>query len=176
MLKVTNKLKLNDDATEESIVSAIEAVENRAAVAEEALTAANKKSQEELDKMKNDLDEMENKFKEKCKEYEDCKNELDKEQEAKNKIAEEALDAKVKDLVENAVKEGKIKNEATVIDGWKAQAKANFDSAKAMIEGIATNKKAAKFTIASKEGESAVKYPSVGQAMAKLSIEMDKKK
>jgi len=110
------------------------------------------------------------------KQYEECKAELDVEVDAKNKIAEQALEAKVIDLVENAVKAGKIKNEAAVIDGWKAQAKANFDGTKAMIDGIATNKKAERFVIASKENEAATKYPSVGQAMAKLSLEIDKKK
>lgn len=176
MLKVTNKLQLNQDANEDSILSAIEGIENRATVAEEALTAANKKSKEEMDAMNSKIKEAEDALDAMKKQYEECKNELDAEMEAKNKIAEEALDAKVVDLVENAVKAGKIKNEATVIDGWKAQGKANFDATKAMIEGIATNKKAERFVIASKENEAAVKYPSVGQAMAKLSMELDKQK
>jgi ATP-dependent Clp protease protease subunit len=176
MLKVTNRLKLTDDANEDSILSAIEGIENRAIAAEDALTVANKKSSEELDAMNGKIKDAEDALAAMKKQYEECKAELDLEVEAKNKIAEEALDAKVVELVENAVKMGKIKNEATVIDGWKAQAKANFDGTKAMIDGIATNKKAERFVIASKENESASKYPSVGQAMAKLSLEIDKKK
>jgi hypothetical protein len=176
MLKVTNKLSLTEDANEESILKAIEGIENRAVVAEEALNASNKKSAEELDKMKNDLDDMENKFKNAQKEYEDCKNALDAVNAEKEVVENAAKAEKAKNLIEDAVKIGKIKNEVAVMEEWKAKATANFDETKALLDGIAMNKSASKFTIASKEGEAAVKYPSVGQAMARLSIELDKKK
>ena len=176
MLKVTNKLSLTEDANEESILKAIEGIENRAVIAEEALNASNKKSAEELDKMKNDLDEMENKFNNAQKEYEDCKNALDAVNAEKEVVENAAKAEKAKNLIEDAVKIGKIKNEVAVMDEWKAKATTNFDETKALLDGIAMNKSASKFTIASKEGEAAVKYPSVGQAMAKLSIQMDKQK
>lgn len=166
MQKVLNKLSLADDANEESILQAIESIENKSA---EAMEIANKKSAEEMDKMKAELDEMENKFKAAKKEYDDCKNELDAINEAKAKIEEQMAEDKAKALVEESVQEGKVKNEVATIEAWTAKAKLDFEGTKALLDGIAVNKSAVKIKIANKQSEGVEKYPSVALAMAQIS-------
>lgn len=167
MLKVCNKLGLNPEASEDAILSKIEEMENKAAAAEV-------ENKSKVDKIKEEMEAKEKELAELKEKYKDAKAKADeaeaKEAEAKNKLDEE----NAKNLVETAVKEGKIANKAEVIDTWKAKAKADFDGTKALLEGIAVNKTAAKFTIATKEGEAAEKYPSVATDMAKISNKLEK--
>lgn len=165
MVKVANKLNLNAEASEDAILQSIEAIENRAVTAETAKTEA----ENALNAAKEQLTAKEAELTEAKAKYDEAKAKLD-EQEAENaRIADEALTEKAKNLVEEAVKAGKIKNEATVIEQFKAQAKANFDGTKALLDGIATNKSAVKFVLNSKEKEAEQKYPSVAVAMAQIS-------
>ena len=166
MQKVLNKLSLTDDANEESILQAIESIENKSA---EAMEIVNKKTAEELDKMKCDLEEMENKYKAALKEFEDCKNELDAINESKAQIEEQMAADKAKNLIEESVQEGKVKNESATIEAWTAKAKLDFDGTKALLDGIAVNKSAVKIKIANKESEGVEKFPSVALAMAQIS-------
>ena len=122
MIKVTNKLKLTQDASEESILASIESIENRAVTAESELAKVTNKSKEDLEKMKADMDDLENKLKDKQKEYEDCKNALDEANKEKEDAENVAKEEKAKNLVEDAAKIGKIKNEAAVIEAWKKDA------------------------------------------------------
>lgn len=131
MLKVLNKLGLNDNANEESILSAIGDIENKA-----------KKTAEDLEAMKNALSEMEANYNQAKQEFEDCKNELDAINEAKAALEETQAEEKAAALIDGAVKDGKIKNDAAIVEGWKAQAKANFESTKSLLDGIALNKSA----------------------------------
>ncbi len=166
MQKVLNKLSLDNDANEESILQAIESIENKAS---EAMEIVNKKTAEELDKMKCDLEEMENKYNAAKKEFEDCKNELDAINEAKAKVEEQMAEDKAKNLVEESVQEGKVKNELATIEAWTAKAKLDFEGTKALLDGIAVNKSAVKIKIANKETEGVEKFPSVALAMAQIS-------
>lgn len=175
MIKVTNKLKLTQDASEESILASIESIENRAVTAESELAKVTNKSKEDLEKMKADMDDLENKLKDKQKEYEDCKNALDAANKEKEDAENAAKEEKAKNLVEDAAKIGKIKNETAVIEAWTKDAVADFASTKTKLDGIPMNKAAARFVVASKENENATKYPSVGVAMAMISNKMEKR-
>ena len=175
MVKVTNKLKLTADASEESILASIESIENRAITAESELAKVANKSKEDLEKMKADMEEMEDKLKAKQKEYEDCKNALDAANKEKEDAENAAKEEKAKNLVEEAAKIGKIKNEAAVIEAWKKDAIADFASAKAKLDGIPMNKAAVKFVVASAASENATKYPSVGVAMAMISNKLEQR-
>lgn len=166
MQKVLNKLSLADDANEESILQAIESIENKSA---EAMEIVNKKSAEEMDKMKADLEEMENKYKMACKEYDDCKNELDAINEAKAEMEDKMKEDKAKNLIEESVQDGKVKNEVATIEAWTAKAKLDFDGTKALLDGVAVNKSSVKIKIANKENEGVEKFPSVALAMAQIS-------
>lgn len=170
MIKVTAKLKLNPDASEESIVSAIDEVINKAK--EEATAAANKTSKEQLDKMKADLDETEDKFKKQKEAYDKAVNDLN---EANNKLkeaADKALDVEAKTFAENVVKEGKVKNEAKSIEKVVAQYKANAAGTKEIFDAIPVNKTAAKFEIKTSEKEASTW--NAAAEIAKISNKLDK--
>jgi len=133
MKKVTNKLGLVDAANEDSIAEAIDNLKNKVSASE-----SNTK------KAKDALDAAEAKYK-------DLKDKFDK-MEADNKVAAEAAAKvanenatnKAKELVTNAVKVGKIKNEAKLIENWTKQAVENFDSTKDLLDSIAPSKPGAK--------------------------------
>ena len=118
---------------------------------------------------------MEDKLKAKQKEYEDCKNALDAANKEKEDAENAAKEEKPKNLVEEAAKIGKIKNEAAVIEAWKKYAIADFAAAKAKLDGIPMNKAAVKFVVASAASENATKYPSVGVAMAMISNKLEQR-
>lgn len=151
MLKVTAKLKLNADANEDSIVSAIDEVVNKAIT--EATAAVNKKSKEDMDKMKADMDETEAKLKAQKEAYDKACNELT---EANNKLkeaADKALEIEANTFVEGAVNEGKVKNEEAAIKEVVAQYKANPEATKKVFTSIPVNKQSAKFVIKNKQTE-----------------------
>lgn len=154
MLKVTNKLKLQDEASEDAILAAIEAVENRATEAEKELATVQNKSAEDLAAMKKELDEQKAKFIELETNYNKATEELKAQEEAKNKAEMEAKTQKATNMITEAVKIGKIKNDATVIAEWVSDAVENFDKTKSRIDGMAINKAAVKFPIVNKVEES----------------------
>lgn len=168
MKNVTNKLQLVEDASEESILAGIEAIEKRATAAEGALTVSNKKSADDLAEMGNKVKTAEDALAAMKKEYEAAKAEADSLKDAANKAAAALAAEKAATLVENAVKEGKIKNEAKNIAEWKAKAVADLASVSALLEGIAVNKQAVRFKLATTEAENASKYPSVAAEMVAI--------
>jgi hypothetical protein len=117
MLKVTNKLGLNEDANEESILRAIQEIENKA-------TSDKTKMQEEMDALKKEIEN-------KQKAYDDMKNIMDglKEDNCKN-------------MVTGFATIGKIANEDEVINKWVELAKNDFEGTKGLLESLPLNKKA----------------------------------
>lgn len=105
MIEVLNKLNLSDKAEEKEIIQAIEKIENE----------------------KKELEESKASFE---KQVEDLNKELD---ELKVKI-QEKTDAEAKMLVENAIKDGKIKAESFEV--IFKQAKDNFDAVKNMLDAV----------------------------------------
>jgi len=150
---VTNRLKLNDAATEESILKAIDAIENRVKVAEDALMeellkAENKAKadESEMDKLKAKLKKLEDEKAKNEAELEDCKSKIDAFEKDKLKAEDEAKLEKAKNMVEGFAKIGRIKNEETVKLQWVTLAKADFDGVKNMIESLPLNKEAVTIT------------------------------
>jgi ATP-dependent Clp endopeptidase proteolytic subunit ClpP len=128
MTKVTNKLGLNDDASEASIFEAISKIETE--------SIQNKRSaetiKEEMDKLKSEMDKLK-------AEYEDCKNSLD----VANKKAVEAEEAekteKAKNLITGYATQGRIKTEE--VQNWVDTSKAiGLDKIKDMLEKLPLNK------------------------------------
>lgn len=124
--KITNKLELVPEANEDAILRAIEAIQNKAKAAEDDLTeklnAANRlveASAKELTEAKNSLLELSKKQ----KEFED---------KTKKAVADS--------LIDEAVKAGRITNNAEVIAIWKDKAFADADGTKSLIESLPTNK------------------------------------
>jgi ATP-dependent Clp endopeptidase proteolytic subunit ClpP len=129
MNKVANKLGLNAEANEDSIIAAITEVENK------------------YTKVSNDLKKMENDYAEaqaKCKDLEDKMNAFKKKAEEaeadKKKAEDEAKETKAKNMIEGFVKIGKIKNES--VEKWTAKAVADFDGTKELLDELPVNGKA----------------------------------
>ena len=142
LLKITNKLNLNADASEDSILSAILELQNKY----DASLLVNKASKGEVDKLKNDMDDAEAKFKDLKDKFDKVKNELD---ESENKAKEE----KAKNMVEGYAKIGRIKNDAKVLLKWANLAKVDFAGAEEMIKDLPLSKDAPKITEIDKPGD-----------------------
>jgi ATP-dependent Clp endopeptidase proteolytic subunit ClpP len=129
MTNVANKLGLIADANEDSIVAAINALQNKAKSDSETM----KKMEDDYAEAKAKLGEMEDKmnaFKKKAEEAD----------EDKKKAEDEAKAAKAKNMIEGFVKIGKIKNES--VEKWTARAIADFDGTKELLEELPVNGKA----------------------------------
>lgn len=152
--KVTMRLKLNDAATEDNVIKAIDEIENRAVTAEKALEIAISEAENKAKSDADELDKLKALFEKKKAEadkakadYEDCKSKLDAMEQDKLKAEEEAEADKAKNIIEGYAKVGRIKNEATVILEWCGTAKAlGIEKVKNMIEALPLNKKAEEIT------------------------------
>jgi hypothetical protein len=133
MKNVANKLGLVSDASEESIIAAVSALE-----------AKNKASMEEMDAMKKALDAKKSECDEMEAKYNALKESSDKhEAEAKAK-AELEVNAKATELIKNAIATGRIKNETAIVEKYTNLAMNSFDVAKDLIEAIPASKEAPK--------------------------------
>lgn len=135
MQKVANKLGLNAEASEDSIIAEIVAIENKKNEMEDKM----KKMEDALAKKKSECDELEAKYNELKKKAED-------EAEERKKAEDEAKKEKAKNMVEGFVKAGKIKNEST--EKWVALALADFDGIKNALDELPVNKTAPKMEVA----------------------------
>lgn len=160
MKKIANRLKLNDAATEDNIVSEIDAIENRAKASEKDAEKCKKDmedAKEKADKAKKDYDEMKEKYDEMKKEMDKMKNDMD-EEDKKNKKE------KAKNLIKEGVKAGKIKNEVKIIETWEAKAVADFAGTKDMIDSIPQSKQSVKIEKVAGAGDESL--PSIENAIA----------
>lgn len=179
---VTNKLGLNEDATEDNILKAIEKIQNKAksdldeamdkmTTAENALNSA-KSDYENLKKEKDSLakekDEM-------CAEKDKVCNQLDTLKKEKEAAEDVALTEKCKNMVEGFAKSGRIKNEADVITFWTGLAKANFDIVKNQIEALPLNKTAPIIKIEADSNANGKKY-TFGVAMVEIQNKLNQSK
>lgn len=167
MVKVTSRLKLNPDATEDSIVRAIDLVVNK------ATADAAAKSKEDLDKMKADLDDADAKFKQMKAAYDAAIAEAANANNKVIKIEDEVKEEKAKAMVSEYVRIGKVFNNAAVITAWTARAKADMVETKRLLESIPTNKAAAKFNYQNSDKKEPVYNAAV--ELAKISARMDQK-
>lgn len=132
---VTSKLKLNADASEQSIVEAIALLETKhaAVVTASAVTAT------ELQKAKDDLAAAALKYDKLAAEYKIATDLV--------LAADEATTvAKATAMVTDFAKLGKIKNEPAVIAKWVARAKADFENVKADLDELPLNVKSNSLT------------------------------
>ncbi len=139
MLKVTNKLGLNEDANEESILKAIQEIENKAMTAKEKLQAEMDALKEKMDADNKAFDELKAKF------------EATKEDNCKNMVTEFA-------------KVGKIANDEAVINKWTALASNDFEGTKELLESLPVNKIANRIETSTAQ----VREPQVGDYMAEV--------
>lgn len=129
MNKVANKLGLNPEANEESILAEIESIVNKKTSMEEKMKKMEAEYQamlEKCDKMKAELVEMESK--------------LADEKKAKAESEAETKKSEAKNMVSQFVKSGKIKQESA--DKWAEKALLDFDGVKNLLEELPANGKA----------------------------------
>jgi ATP-dependent Clp protease protease subunit len=149
---VTNKLGLNESATEDNILRAIQDIENKAATESATLnTALNeaKRLRTDAENKARDLESQMNAAKEK---YDALKAEFDKlkkeKEETEAKAAKdkaEATETEAKNMLNGFVKANRIKADA--VDGWLNKVKENkltVAEVKDMIEALPLNGKAAR--------------------------------
>ncbi|WP_315823012.1 Clp protease ClpP [Paraflavitalea speifideaquila] len=153
MKKIANRLNLVSDASEDSVIEAINKMEEannglKAEIKTHLTDIQNRKTnmekkeeeckalEEELEKAKNELEEMKKKKAKAKAEAEEQEEEKEKEEKAKN-------------LINGFVTTGRIKNDPTIITSWVNKAKEDHDGVKAMIEGLPINKVAAKIEVQS---------------------------
>ena len=155
MTKVTNKLGLNAEANEDAILEAITNVENKKVAAEDKA----KQMEDKICAMEAELDEHKAKLAEFKKKAEDA----DK---AKNDAELEAESAKAKNMLQEFVKQGRIKADA--VDQWAATSqKIGIDEVKNMIEALPMHKQSAKIEINNVSNE-AILTNVVASAMANI--------
>jgi len=172
--KVTMRLKLNDAATEDNVVKAIDEIENRAKQAEtmalEAITEAQNKAKadaDEIDKLRAKLKKLEDDKVRSDAEYEDCKNKLGALEKDKKTAEDKAQEDKAKNMIDDFAKIGRIKNEETIKLTWIKLAKADFEGTKNMIEALPMNKEAVKITDAT---PNVLKNGEIGTTAVGLSV------
>jgi hypothetical protein len=98
-----------------------------------------------MDKLKAKLKKAEEDKSKADKEYEDCKSQLDAIMKDKEKAEEDAKKDKIKNMVEDFAKVGRIKNTEEVKLQWRTTGeKIGFDEAKNLIELLPLNKESVK--------------------------------
>lgn len=154
MKKVFNKLKINENSTEEVVLNAIEAIENKVTISNEA----KEKAEGELATAKQDLVTAQNRVK-------DLEKAADEAKTAKDAEVATALENSAELLVNDAAKVGKIKNDADTIKSVKAQAIKDFEGTKAMLDAMPVTKKGP--SIVNKLEDKVVKH-TMGSAMIEI--------
>lgn len=156
MKNVANKLKLNQDASESSIIAEIESIENKAKSAEQKAKDKEEelnKKQEQMDGLQKECDKLKDELKDlKAKNEEEMKAKAEAEKATKAK-AEQETEEKAKNMIEGFVKGGRIKNDAKIIADWTTKAKADLEGVKNLIESLPINKASSKINIESGKGE-----------------------
>jgi hypothetical protein len=118
MLKVTNKLGLNAEANEDSIVDAIEQMKNASA--------------EELQALMLEMEQMETAMEALKEKYDAIMEQMDTEKETR--LEEDAVE-----MISNFAKLGRIKNDDENVKMWVNLAKADLNGTKAIIENLPLN-------------------------------------
>jgi ATP-dependent Clp protease protease subunit len=142
MKLVTNKLGLNDDAAEGSILNAIEGIQNQLTERDETIQQLRNDIQAkeaEATKAANDLREAQQKL-----------SQLEQEK----KVAEDAKAlSEAQNMIKDYATQGRIKNDDVTINSWAAKAKDDMEGVKAMLESLPLNKAAVIIPVAAKTGE-----------------------
>ena len=129
MNQVANKLGLNPEANEESILSEIDSIVNKKTSMEEKMKKLEAEYEAAMEKC--------NELKQKLAEAEDT---LASEKKAKAESEAEGKKEAAKNMVNLFVKQGKIRTESA--DKWTEKALADFDGVKNLLEELPANGKA----------------------------------
>jgi ATP-dependent Clp protease, protease subunit len=158
--KINARLGLMEEASVDSTNKAIEAIVNKAEASDKKAKdaeAAFEKKEAEMKKMKADMEDEAKKQKEAYDkieaEYKSMKDEKAAFEKKTKEEGEAKAKAEAKDLITNAVKVGKIKNEADIIAKWTAKAEANPIEVKEILDMMGVNATAPVITAGAGEGK-----------------------
>ena len=155
LTKVTNKLGLNESANEDSILSAITAIENKAVGFENQLKEANNKLSEketELTSVKNELDTL--------------KTEKAAAEKLQKEAEEKANELKATNMVKEYAKQGRIKNDEATIARWSNLAKSDYAGTEEMLKELPVFKASNKIETSGNGSNEAVLTSVVARTMA----------
>lgn len=141
MNKVANMLGLNTDANEQSIVAEISAILNKKAEMEDKKA----EMEDKLKKMADDYAEAKQTCDKLKAEMDEMKAKLKHAEDEKMKAEDEAKKAEAEKMVDENVKQGKVKPEAK--NTWVAMAIKNMAETKTLLESLPNNKKAVSVTV-----------------------------
>ncbi|MEI8111170.1 MAG: ATP-dependent Clp protease proteolytic subunit [Chitinophagia bacterium] len=161
MKLVANKLGLNGDAAENSILAAVEAVMNQVSEKENTITDLQKQVQEKEKEAQRVADELKA-----------AKDQLEQLQNEKAKAEEATALANAQNMVKGYAAQGRIKNDDVTISAWVNKAKTDMEGVKTMLESLPLNKAAVTIQVEPKAGEVGT---SAASLMAKV-INQNKKK
>lgn len=175
---VTNKLGLNENASEDSILDAITKIENKAKDEKTGLEGQIADLQKCIDDATNEMDKLKKEKAALAKDKADLETEMDKAKNSLGTLTKEKEDAELagkeataKAEVMNYANVGRIKNEEKVIEFWTAQFMADPEIAKEQIEALPLNKVA---PVINKSAEgSGIRY-TAGAVMAQINAKRNK--
>jgi ATP-dependent protease ClpP protease subunit len=145
MNKILNKtLGLNEEASEAAAVAQVEALNKSLG----DLKKAHQDAKDAYDKAKKELDEFK---KQKSEDEDKAKADKAAYDEAQNKATADKLDKDADEEMKNAIKDGKIKNDAELIKSYKALLIKDFAGTKKVIDALPMSKTAAVFV--AKDGD-----------------------
>lgn len=157
---INNRLGLMDEANESSRLKAIELIENRAVSAENKVAdkeKALKDMEDKMNKIKSEMEEEAKKQKEAYDalngEYIKMKTDIEASNEAKLEAEKAEKKEKAKNLVDEAVKAGKIANNAETIEKWMNKAEIDFADIKDLLDTMGTNAKGPDFSKVADNGK-----------------------
>lgn len=145
MKNIANKLGLVAEASEDSLVKAIEMIQNRATKAETDLKEKETELQgkaSDLQKKEQELADLKNKYEALEKDVKEDKEKAEKEEKARKEKEAADLAEKAKNLIEGYVNEGRIKKDEAIMNSWIEKAKADYDGIKTLVDSMPLNRKA----------------------------------
>lgn len=131
MKLVTNKLGLQDDAAEASIVAAIESVQNQLTERDQTIQT-----------LKDDIAARETAARKAAEDLQAAQDKLTELESERNAAQEAKALADATNMVKGYAAQGRIKNDDVTISAWTAKAKDDMDGVKTMLESLPLNKAA----------------------------------
>lgn len=142
MKLVMNKLGLNEDAAEQSVLSAIEGMQN--SLTEKDGTIAT---------LQSDVQAKEDALKQAQSDLTEAKNKLAQMEQEKTAAEDAKALAEATNMIKGYAAQGRIKNDDVTLNSWIAKAKEDMTGVKTMLESLPLNKAAVTIPVEVKTGE-----------------------
>jgi len=146
MKLVYNKLGLNEDAAESSVLAAIEGMQNKISAAE----AKNQADAQAISNLKAEVETKQAELTAKEKELADAKNKLATLETEKTAAEDAKLLAEAQNMVKGFAVQGRIKNDDATIASWAEKAKNDMTGIKTLLESLPLNKAAVTIPVETK--------------------------